>query len=151
MRYCGVNTVQVVQHVDPAETEELARLLPPAVRRVQVLHVEGPEVFELAAAYAPFVHAFLLDSGRPSLPVAELGGTGRVHDWALSAEMVRSASRPVFLAGGLKPENVGEAIARVRPYGVDVCSGLRPAGGRLDEGRLRQFLRAASSADIRSR
>ncbi len=146
VRYCGVSTVQIVQHIDPAESEELARLLPAAVRRVQVLHVEGPEAVSLAADYAPHVHAFLLDSGRPSLPIAELGGTGRVHDWSVSSELVRSARRPLFLAGGLNPDNVGEAIATVRPYGVDVCSGLRP-NGILDEALLLRFMAAVRRAD----
>ncbi|MBI1352819.1 MAG: phosphoribosylanthranilate isomerase [Acidobacteria bacterium] len=139
--YCGVTTVQVVQHIEPAEAEELARLLPPSVRRVQVLHVEGPAAVELAAAYRPFVHAFLLDSGRPSLAVPELGGTGRVHDWAVSRELVRSAGRPVFLAGGLKAENAAEAIRTVRPYGLDVCSGVRTEG-RLDPAKLEGFAAA---------
>jgi phosphoribosylanthranilate isomerase len=147
VRYCGVNTVQIVRHIDPAESEKLVRLLPPSVRRVQVLHVEGPEAVDLAPDYAPYVHAFLLDSGRPSLPVAELGGTGRVHDWKVSSELVRSCGRPLFLAGGLTPDNVGEAIATVRPYGVDVCSGLRPEGA-LDKQRLRDFLQAVQRADV---
>ena len=149
VRYCRVNTVQVVQHIDPAESEALVSLLPDGVRRVHVLHVEGPEIVERAADYAPYVDAFLLDSGRPSLPVAELGGTGRVHDWEVSAEVVRSAGRPVFLAGGLKPENVAEAIRRVRPYGVDVCSGLRPRGG-LEADLLGRFMQAVRLADTGS-
>lgn len=146
VRYCGVSTVQVVRHIDPAESEKLQRLLPPVVRRVQVLHVEGEESASLAAQYAPYVHAFLLDSGRPSLPTAELGGTGRVHDWSVSAEIVRSAGRPVFLAGGLNPDNVAEAIRQVRPFGVDVCSGLRPQRF-LDRDQLTRFLAAVRAAD----
>ena len=81
------------------------------------------------------IHGLLLDSGRPDLPVKELGGTGRVHDWEVSRAIRDAVDVPVFLAGGLHPGNVASAIATVRPFGVDLCSGIRVAG-RLDEGRL---------------
>jgi phosphoribosylanthranilate isomerase len=79
----------------------------------------------------------LLDSGSPG--AAMLGGTGRTHDWEISAEICRSSDVPVFLAGGLRPHNVRGAIARVRPHGLDVCSGLR-TNGALDEALLRAFV-----------
>jgi len=81
----------------------------------------------------------LLDSGRPDAELPELGGTGRPHDWNLSRRIVQDSPVPVFLAGGLDPNNVVEAIQRVRPYGVDLCSGLRPRGS-LDPGLLRTFM-----------
>jgi phosphoribosylanthranilate isomerase len=87
------------------------------------------------------VDAILLDSGNPSLSTKELGGTGRVHDWAVSRRIRDSVDVPIFLAGGLNPDNVGKAITRVAPFGVDVCSGLR-ANGRLDEAKLVAFMRA---------
>jgi phosphoribosylanthranilate isomerase len=92
---------------------------------------------------APHVDALLLDSGSSSASagVKQLGGTGRTHDWALSAEIRAAASVPLFLAGGLSPENVRAAIDQVEPWGVDVCSGLRTEG-RLDRGKLLSFLRA---------
>ena len=142
-RAVGVGTVQIVRHVDPREHARLAASAP-QLRRVQVLHVEDASVLALAAEYEPHVDAFLLDSGRPS--AQELGGTGRVHDWALSARLVASTTRPVFLAGGLRAENVGDAIARVRPYGLDVCSGVR-TDGRLDVEKLGALLRAQRAAD----
>ncbi len=142
----GVDTVQIVPHIDPAEHERLATLLPAAVRRVQVIHVEGPEALDLIDAYAPHTDAFLLDSGRPSLATPEFGGTGRTHDWSVSAEFVKRAPKPVFLAGGLNAGNVGAAIARVRPYGVDICSGVR-TDGRLDEAKLKAFMAAVLPAD----
>ena len=138
-------TVQIVAHIDPSESRELARLLP-HVRRVQVIHVEGLEALDLIPAYGPHVHAFLLDSGRPNAAVAELGGTGRAHDWAISAAFVRATDRPVFLAGGLTAANVGDAIRQVRPYGLDLCSGIR-TDGRLDPVKLDAFVRAVRRAD----
>jgi len=92
-RYCGCNTVQIVQQISPSELEKLAAILP-GVRRVQVIHVEGPEALELIAVYESHVHAFLLDSGRPNQAVPEFGGTGRTHDWNLSAEFVKRSTKP---------------------------------------------------------
>ena len=81
---------------------------------------------------------YCLDSGNQSLPVKELGGTGRVHDWSISKRICEIIDKPVFLAGGLNFSNVEEAIKIVRPFGVDVCSGLR-TNGKLDEDKLKQF------------
>jgi phosphoribosylanthranilate isomerase len=94
-----------------------------------------------AIAIAPEVDAILLDSGNQSLPVKELGGTGRTHDWRLSREIRESIDVPLYLAGGLIPENVAAAIKEVQPFGVDVCSGLRTEG-RLDPQKLAAFFKA---------
>ncbi len=138
-------TVQIVSHIDPAESARLAELQP-HLRRVQVIHVEDRGALELIQTYSPHVHAFLLDSGRPGAAVPELGGTGRAHDWSVSADFVQASDRPVFLAGGLTPENAAEAIRQVRPYGLDLCSGVR-RDGRLDPDRLAAFFAAVSRAD----
>jgi phosphoribosylanthranilate isomerase len=140
------STVQLVSQITASEAASLAQLLP-ATRRVLVVHVENEGVLDLIERYAPNVHAYLLDSGRPNLAVPELGGTGRTHDWRISAEFVRRSPLPVFLAGGLTPENVGEAIRRVKPFGVDLCSGVRTAG-RLDAGKLSAFIEAVRQADL---
>jgi phosphoribosylanthranilate isomerase len=140
------STVQVVSQIATSEAARLAQLLP-ATRRVLVVHVENESVFDLIEGYTPYVHAFLLDSGRPNLAVPELGGTGRTHDWQISAEFVRRSPHPVFLAGGLSPANVREAIRRVRPFAVDLCSGVRTAG-RLDAGKLGAFIEAVRQADL---
>ena len=140
---CAVSTVQVVNHVDPLELQTLRRLMP-ALRIVQVIHVEGSDALDLVHHYENFVHSFLLDSGTPGAAVPILGGTGRTHDWAVSAQIVRSTRRPVFLAGGLTPVNVVEAIRVVRPYGLDICSGVR-SEGRLDIEKLRSYVHAIDS------
>lgn len=137
-------TVQVVSHIAPAESARLA-VLEPHVRRVQVIHVEGPEALDLIDAYAPHLHAFLLDSGRPNAAIAELGGTGRQHDWAISARFVEASPLPVFLAGGLSAANVADAIRQVRPFGLDLCSSVR-TDGRLDAAKLHAFMHAARRA-----
>jgi len=126
--------------VDEGAHAAIRRALP-AVKIVQVLHVTDADVIEEACELAAAVDAFLLDSGNPNLAVKELGGTGRVHDWALSRRIVELADRPVFLAGGLRPENVQEAVARVRPFGVDLCSSVR-SHGSLDPDKLAAFFGA---------
>ncbi len=142
--FCGTNTVQVVNHIDPDEWPKLIKRLPPATRRVQVVHVEGGEALDLVKEYAPYVHAFLLDSGRPSGAVPELGGTGRVHDWTVSARFVELSPKPVFLAGGINEANVQDAIAKVKPYGLDLCSSVR-TDGKLSHKKLARFMQSASN------
>jgi phosphoribosylanthranilate isomerase len=139
------STVQIVSHIRTSEAAQLAELLP-GTRRVQVIHVEDECALDMIGGYAPYVHAYLLDSGRPDLGVPAFGGTCRIHDWRISAEFVRRSPHPVFLAGGLSPANVGEAIRRVRPFGVDLCSGLRTEGG-LDSNKLGVFMKAVHQED----
>jgi phosphoribosylanthranilate isomerase len=83
----------------------------------------------------------LLDSGNPDLPVKVLGGTGNVHDWNISRQIVELSGKPVFLAGGLKAENVQKAMKAVAPFALDVCSGVRTQG-LLDKKKLRDFVAA---------
>lgn len=135
--YCGTTTVQIVKHIDHREYPRLIKRLP-TVRRVQVIHVEDRSALELIGHYEPYVYAFLLDSGRPTAAVAELGGTGREHDWRISAEIVAQTNKPVFLAGGLNPQNIEQAISRVAPFGVDLCSGVR-SNNQLDAQLLEDF------------
>ena len=139
---CRVNTVQICDRLSPGLHAELRRSLP-GVSLVQVVHVIGGQSVEEALQAAPEVDALLLDSGNQALPVKELGGTGRTHDWSLSAQIVRESPVPVFLAGGLSAANVDEAIRLVRPFGVDLCTGVRTAGA-LDERKLLQFMEAVA-------
>ena len=136
-RRCRVNTIQLCDRV-PREVYGELRARLPGVSLVQVVHVRGEESFEEALSVAPHVDALLLDSGNQTLAVKELGGTGRTHDWRVSRRIRDAVGVPVFLAGGLKPENVAEAIEAVRPFGLDVCSGVR-SDGQLDAGKLKRF------------
>ncbi len=140
-RRCRTNTLQLVDHVPLAEIIKLRRALP-GVSLVQVIHVSGPQSIDEARTVASHVDAILLDSGNQKLPVKELGGTGRIHDWNISRQIRKVIDKPLFLAGGLRAENVAEAVAAVAPFGLDICSGVR-SEGRLDAGKLRAFIRAA--------
>ncbi len=140
-RRLQTSALQLVDAVSISTLMELRRELP-GIKLVQVIHVRNADSVKEAVAAAPHVDGILLDSGNPSLPVKVLGGTGKTHDWTLSKEIVDRCGKPVFLAGGLKAGNVREAIERVGPYAVDVCSGVRRADGLLDEEKLAAFMDA---------
>lgn len=142
-RLCRTNTIQICDHLTSGTHEELKESLP-GISIVQVIHVTGPESLKEAVSVAPHVDAILLDSGNQKLAVKELGGTGRTHDWTLSRTIRQSVDVPLFLAGGLTPENVGQAIAEVEPFGLDLCSGVR-TNQNLDLDKLNRFFRAAST------
>jgi phosphoribosylanthranilate isomerase len=141
-RRTRASALQLVDRVEPAVHDSLRNELP-GVKIVQVIHVTDRASLAEAVEAARTADALLLDSGNPRLPVKELGGTGRRHDWSISREIVESSPLPVYLAGGLSASNVAAAIDTVRPYGVDVCSGVRTKG-RLDPGKLAAFVRAAN-------
>jgi phosphoribosylanthranilate isomerase len=143
-RRCGTNTLQLVDAVSDDVYEELRRSLA-GIGLVQVIHVRGEESVAEAIHAAHFVDALLLDSGNPALAVKELGGTGRVHDWLLSKRIRGSVEIPVYLAGGLRAENVEQAIMSVGPFGLDLCSGVR-TDGRLDAGKLKAFFDCVRTA-----
>lgn len=139
-RRCRTSTIQICDTLENQAYDEIRETLH-GISLVQVIHVNGPDSVRDAESIAPMVDAILLDSGNQSLAVKELGGTGRVHDWTLSSEIVRSVGVPVYLAGGLHVDNIREAIETVRPFGVDLCSGVRTQR-RLDEEKLQRFMSA---------
>ncbi|WP_317048116.1 phosphoribosylanthranilate isomerase [Pontibacter diazotrophicus] len=107
--------------------------------------MQGEASVEEAQRVAEQVDAILLDSGNPNLEVKELGGTGRIHDWVISRRICESVSKPVFLAGGLNAANVREALEVVRPFGIDLCSGVR-TNGQLDFYKLEKFFQVIEKA-----
>lgn len=140
-RRVNTSTIQIVDTPEEGSYEKLRSALP-SVKLVQVIHVINEDSVREAVTVSEKVDALLLDSGNPFLMVKELGGTGRVHDWTLSRKIVETAKCPVFLAGGLRPENVRLAVEQVQPFGIDVCSGIR-INGNLDQVRLNDFINNA--------
>ena len=146
VRAAGTDVVQLVDTRAGSALRQLRELLP-GISLVPVIHVRDRGAVDEARALAPHADALLLDSGNPGAAVPELGGTGRTHDWSISAELVRAvAPCPVFLAGGLRTDNVAAAVRAVRPAGVDLCSGVR-TGGRLDAGKLAEFVAELRGVD----
>lgn len=142
VRSTGCDTLQIVHHASPA-VRAVVRAALPEIAIWQVLHVEGEDSLRLLPELAEDADALLLDSGSPSAVAPQLGGTGRTHDWSLSARIVAASPIPVWLAGGLNPQNARSALATVRPQGLDVCSGLR-TGGVLQTDLLAAFASALS-------
>ena len=134
--------IQIVDAVDLDVYGVLRKELP-EISMVQVIHVIDQSSVNTALKITPHVDYLLLDSGNPNSEIKELGGTGRTHNWELSAEIVERSSIPVFLAGGLGADNVKSAIEKVSPFGIDLCSKVR-TNNRLDAQKLKLLMRRAS-------
>jgi phosphoribosylanthranilate isomerase len=130
----GIGTIQLHGPRFPELAARPARYC--LIRAVAV--GEGFKAESLAAIRA---NAFLLDAFHPKLS----GGTGKTFDWELAREANNHGT--IILAGGLNPENVGRAIQEVRPYAVDVASGVESEPGKKDAGLLRAFFAAVQEAD----
>lgn len=139
-RRVDTNTVQIVDELTSGTYRDIRNSLP-YLKIVQVIHVGDEDSIEEAIRIAPEVDALLLDSGTPKGFIKTLGGTGNIHDWEISKQIVKKVSVPVFLAGGLNVLNVKRAIEVVKPFGVDICSGVR-TNGKLDAEKLRSFVMA---------
>jgi phosphoribosylanthranilate isomerase len=128
----------------PADISRLRSRIP-GVRIMQAISVDGPDAIRRAAGFAPVVDLIILDTQDPHIP--GIGASGAVHDWSVSRRIVETAGVPVILAGGLSPENVGEAVRTVQPWGVDSLTHTNrphPDGGfRKDIERIRLFAGAA--------
>jgi phosphoribosylanthranilate isomerase len=116
------------------------------VKVFAAIAMNGPNPAGWAMTWRPHViSAFLLDSGGPSLN----GGTGKTFDWRASTGAIKVIKRlgKLVLAGGLTPENVGEGIRAMHPWGVDVSSGVEMKPGKKDPGKIRAFINAVREAD----
>lgn len=136
-------TIQLVDELTSGTYSEIRAALP-HIKIVQVIHVIDEASIDEALRIAEHVDCLLLDSGNPNLAVKELGGTGRVHNWKLSRKIREQSPVPLFLAGGLSPENVQRAIEEVEPFGLDLCSGVR-SNGKLNADKLERFFEAVNN------
>jgi len=135
-------TLQIQNTIEPSEIGVIRDALP-YVTILKAVHVTDESAIEMGKHYEPYADALILDTRTRE----KLGGTGIPHDWDISAAIVANSAVPVILAGGLTPENVSEAIRKVRPYGVDVHTGVKKNGLRNPE-RTRAFAREARDAPV---
>lgn len=133
----NTTTLQIVDELEERAYQQIRHALP-NVKLVQVIHVIDEHSVQEAVELSECVDAILLDSGNPNLQVKELGGTGRTHNWELSRKIREKINIPIFLAGGLRQDNVKQAIESVGPFGLDLCSGVR-TNGKLDPYKLEAF------------
>jgi phosphoribosylanthranilate isomerase len=127
-----------------AKVAELRQAIP-LTKIMQAIPVSGPAAIDLALAYQPVSDYFILDTDLSNF--TGIGATGAVHDWQISAEIVRRVNIPVILAGGLSPDNVAAAIRVVKPWCVDSFSHTNlPGSKRKDPARVKAFVTAARSA-----
>ncbi|MDX2170959.1 MAG: phosphoribosylanthranilate isomerase [Deltaproteobacteria bacterium] len=139
-RYLGVTTLQL-HGPFPSPELPLIRAGLPHLKLIRAVHVTGPAAIAQARGLARHVDALILDTYDPA--TGRHGATGLTHDWSISRAIVDELRVPVILAGGLTPDNVAAAIAAVRPWGVDVHTGVENADGSRNLDTLRAFIAAA--------
>ena len=131
-------TIQLHDDIPPGEIERI-RTVHPHLKLIKAIHVIDENAVLIAQAFSPYVDGLLLDSRTED----RIGGTGLPHDWDISKKIIAATTKPVILAGGLTSANIVAAIAKVRPYGVDVHTGVEDTDGNRDESKLKDFIRYA--------
>jgi len=139
-RFLPCPTIQLHGDMTINLLRKLSRLLRPK-KLIARASVEGEKSIQRALELSAYADAIVLDTIDRSTD--RVGGTGLVHDWSISARIVRQSRVPVVLAGGLTPENVAEAIRIVKPWGVDVNSGVKKRDGGKDPKRIATFIKGA--------
>jgi phosphoribosylanthranilate isomerase len=143
-RYLGVAAIQLHGDFPPSELPMIRAALP-HLKIIKAVHVGGPEAAALVRPFERRVDAFILDTYDPE--TGRHGATGKTHDWQISRDLVAKTRTPVILAGGLTPDNVADAIRTVRPWGVDVHTGVENADGTRNFEKIRDFIHRAKGVD----
>ena len=136
-KFIGNNVIQLHSDIDENEVEKIVNVLP-NVKLVRLVHISNDGEIVTNIDSIKYADYYLLDSF--NLKTNQVGGTGLVHDWNVSKEIVKKLNIPVFLAGGLNPNNVHDAISIVKPYGVDVNSGCKNELGYKDKEKIKNFV-----------
>ena len=143
----AICNIQLHGESTPEEVSAIRDALPPCAKLVRAVHPEPQDTFFEHADFVPFINAYLIDSFNEK--TGQVGGTGLVGNWNRAARFVQESPIPVILAGGLTPANVARAIERVRPYAVDVNTGVKSPADRVESAPLcRAFVKAARLADL---
>lgn len=139
-RFLEADAVQLLKFVQPKELVKLHRQLP-GTKIFSVVRVKGKKALEEAKLLQRFSDFLVLDSSLGK----KLGGTGKKADWKKCRVIVEECRIPVFLAGGLNPKNVKKAVKEVKPFGVDVSSGVKTESNKMkaDSVKLKKFIEGA--------
>ena len=140
--YIGNTVIQLHSDISEEEVRKIKENLP-NVKLVRLIHISEDGKICTDVSKIKYVDYYLLDSF--NLKTNQVGGTGLTHDWNKSREIIKKLNKPTFLAGGLNPGNVKEAILKANPYGVDVNSGCKNKSGVKDREKVINFVYNAKS------
>ena len=138
-KYIGNNIIQLHSNIEETEVEKIKKELS-NIKLVRLIHVSKDGKIKTNIKNMKYVDYYILDSF--NLETNQVGGTGLKFNWEKGKEIIEKLNKPTFLAGGLNPENVKEAINIVNPYGVDVNSGCK-TNGTKDRTKVIEFVRNA--------
>lgn len=144
-KYIGNNIIQLHSDISENEVKKIVDNLPD-IKLVRLIHISKDGTICTDYKNMKYADFYLLDSF--NLKTNQVGGTGLTHDWNKSRELIQILDKPTFLAGGLNPENVGQAIKLAQPYGVDVNSGCKNDKGVKDKEKVRKFIINAKGINI---
>ncbi len=143
----GADCIQLHGEESVELIADLRACMESSTRIIKKIGVSGDKekCLENALAYEDVVDAILLDTVAGG--TGETGGTGKQHDWNISKEIVERVKKQVILAGGLNPDNVARAIEQVKPYAVDVSSGVEREVRKKDAVKVKRFIEAAKTGN----
>lgn len=136
--YVIAGAVQLHSNISLPEIGKIRKALP-KIKIIKAIHVIDEKVVSEAVKFSDYVDYILLDSKAKG----KIGGTGKTHDWSISRKIILKCKKPVLLAGGLNPENVLDAVRKIKPFGVDVNSGVKAKPRVKDAEKLRKFIENA--------
>ncbi len=142
----GANHVQIHGDISLKELQKLREIRPDAIllKSLVIRQNNREKLFHILKEFSSLVNFFMTDTFDETTGAS--GATGKMHDLEVSGQLVENTAKPVILAGGLRTENVREAILKVRPAGVDVHTGVENTDGRKDELKVRAFVQEAEIA-----
>lgn len=136
----GVTTVQLHSDIDIQGIEKI-KFNCPNVKIIKLVHVIDEKSMQQVDFFANSSDAILLDT--INNVTDQVGGTGKTHNWEIDRKIVEHTNAKIIIAGGLNPNNIKEAIHKIKPYGVDVNTGVQNKNGLKDYEKLKEFIRNA--------
>ena len=140
--FIDVDYIQLHSHLPETEVEKI-KLALPNTKLLRLIHIAEDGTILNDLSKIKYVDFYFTDS--INLKTNQVGGTGLLHSWETDKKLVETLDKPVFVAGGLTPENVGEIVKFCKPYGVDVNSGCRATSGGRDKNKMKRFVENANS------
>lgn len=138
-KYVDVDYIQLHSYIMESEVEKIKKALPDK-KLLRLIHIDNGKILNDISRFK-YVDFYFTDSINKK--TNQFGGTGLMHDWSVDKKLIQSLDKPVFIAGGLNPDNVAQIIEYCKPYGVDVNSGCRAEKGGRDFEKVKLFVKNA--------